>query len=122
MPRDRYGDEKPPDDLFSGSHPAGCDHGMIEEHYDARGELLGFERWDPAISHVQMLGPTLDTADPCGFFVDLVAKSITYPCPRCRPNAHARWAAGCYRLDGKHNHSTCPYCIEDGRHAPKPPR
>lgn len=125
MPKDRTGEERPPDDLFSGPHPAGCDHGQIEEHYDAGGNLLGHYRWDPAFARVARLVPAPTPEDPDATIIeydDLVERSITYPCPRCRPAQHARWAAGCYRMDGTHDHAHCTYCQEDGRHAPKPPR
>lgn len=100
MPRDRTGDEQ--DDLFTGPHPKGCEHGVIEEHYDAAGNLIahGVEGIDPNVKpHVH--------------------RSVTFPCPRCRPAQHARWSAGCWSTDGGHDFKNCTYCQEDGRHAPR---
>lgn len=89
----------PPDDLFSGPHPAGCDHGTIEEHYDLAGDLVAVGREDLALREQ-----------------GVKLKTVTYPCPRCNPAQHARWAAGCYRTDGSHDRKACQYCQEDGRH------
>lgn len=107
---------EPQDNLFDGPHPAGCEHGMIEEHYDAGGHLLGHYRWDPAYARV----PRVNEETGATEYVDLVVRSVTYPCPRCKPLEHTRWAAGCYRTDGSHHHGTCTYCQEDGRRAHTP--
>lgn len=88
------------EDLFAGPHPKGCDHGVIEEHYDLAGNLVGVGTDD---LQLKQAGVKLRT--------------VTYPCPRCRPKEHARWSAGCWRNDGSHDRTTCPLCIEDGRHA-----
>lgn len=119
MPRDRTGDDRPPDDLFSGPHPAGCEGGWIEEHYDAAGHLLGHYRYDPAYAHVERIehrpAPTDEDPDATvavTVYDDLVVRSVTFPCPRCRPKEHARWqarrAAGCYKPD--HDRRHCDAC------------
>lgn len=106
--KDRAGDDVP-DELQLPRPPAPpatgpctrCRRGWVEEFYDAAGNLLGTD-WLAATE------------------AGTIAREVTLPCPQCSPDQHLRWSQGCWRTDDAHDPTTCPTCVEDGRHLRTP--